>query len=117
MRVVGGFVWIAQQSDGLDHRVLRVALARVDNVVNRFHAPKVRMVGLSVLRRNPALVSVRIPEKLSVAKIATQEAELPQVVGDVLANVTNCAVRANDDLCVFVRTRLLFGWRFSACLA
>ncbi len=66
------------------------------------------MVGFAMLGGDPALVAVGITEELLVAEIAAEKAELPEVVGDVLADVADGAVRADDDLGVFVGARFLF---------
>ncbi len=41
-------------------------------------------------------------EETAVAEVATELAELPEMIGDVLADVADGAVRAHDDLLVFV---------------
>ena len=48
-----GLVGVAEQAERLDDRVLRIALARVDHVVDRRDAAEVRMVGLAVFGRDP----------------------------------------------------------------
>ena len=52
---------------------------------------------LALHRRNPA-GAVRVLPEDAVAEVRAQQAELPQVVGDVLAHVGHRAVRANNDL-------------------
>ena len=44
---------------------------------------------------------VRIPVELAVAEIATQQSELPHVVGNVFADVADGAVGAHDYFLVF----------------
>ena len=56
MRVVRGLLGVTEQPERLDHRVLRIGLARVDHVVDRRDAAEVRMVRLAVLGRDPDLV-------------------------------------------------------------
>ncbi len=45
---------------------------------------------------------VGVCEELAVAEVAAQQAELPEVIGNVLADVGDGAVGADDDLGVFV---------------
>ncbi len=73
----------------------------VDDVVDGRGAAEVRMVRLAVLGRDPALV-IGIGEERLVAEVAAEQAELPEVVGDVFADVGDGAVGADDDLGVFV---------------
>ena len=112
VRVVRRLLGVAQQPQRLDHRVLRIALPRVDDVVDRRHAAEVRMVGLAVLGRDPHLVAVGIAVEAAIAEVASQQPELPEVIRDVLADVADRAVGAHDDLRVFVGAGLASAdWR------
>src|SRR5271157_2586808 len=108
MSVVRSLLRIAEQPDGLDDGVLRIALPRVDHVVDGCHAAKMRMVSLAVLGRDPHIMPVGIAIEPAIAEVAPEEAELPQVVGDVLADIANRAIRAHDYLRVLVGTGFLF---------
>ena len=46
---------------------------------------------------------VGVCEERLVAEVLAEQAEFPEVIGDVFANVSDRAVGANDDLRVFVR--------------
>ena len=70
--------------------------------------PKCGMVGLALFGRNPALMPIRIAKELLVSEVAAQQAEFPQVVRDVFADVADGAIRAHDDFRVFVRAGLVF---------
>ena len=85
-----------------DDGVLRIALARVDHVIDCRDAAEVRMILLSLLGGDPDFVIVGIAKELVIAEVAAQQPKLPEVVGDVLADVADRAVGANDDLRVFV---------------
>src|SRR4051794_10843080 len=61
------------------------------------------MLLLTGLRRDPAIVTIRIAKELAIAEILPQQAELPQVIGDVLAGISDRSIRPHDDLVVFVR--------------
>ena len=47
-------------------------------------------------------MAVGITIEAAIAKVATQQAELPQVISDVLADIADGTVGADDDLGVFV---------------
>ena len=66
--------------------------------------PKCGWSASAVLGGDPALVPVGIVKELLVAEVAAQQAELPQVVGNVLANVAHGAIRPHNDFGVFVGT-------------
>src|SRR6516162_8255187 len=104
MRVMGGLVGIAKEANGFDHGVLGIALARVDDVVDGFDAAEVGMIGFAVLGRDPTLVVVGITEEFLVSEVAAEETELPEMIGDVFADVADGSVGAYDDLGVFVGT-------------
>ncbi len=55
---------------------------------------------------------IRIGEEGLVAEVVAEQAELPEVIGDVFADVGDGAVGADDDLGVFV-----WSSPFSACTA
>ena len=44
-------------------------------------------------------------QRTAIAEVAAQQAELPQVIGDVLADVGHGAVRAHDHLGIFIGSR------------
>ena len=71
--------------------------------------PKCGWFGLALFGRNPALVAVGIAKEFLISEVAAQQAKLPQVIGDVFADVADGAVGADDDFGVFVGAGLLFG--------
>ena len=101
VRVVVGLLGVAHAAQRLDHVGLRIGLPRVDHVVDGLRAAEVRMVLLALFRRDPALV-IGIGEERLVAEVAAQQAKLPQVIGDVFADIGDGAVGAHDHLGVFV---------------
>src|SRR5947209_18028375 len=102
MVVVFRLLLIAQATDGLDHVILRIALPRIDHVINGVHAAKTGMLRLARFCRNPYLVIVRISIEMFVAEVATKQAKLPQVIGNVFAHIGHCAIGADNDFGIFV---------------
>src|ERR1019366_1984030 len=100
--VVRGLLRITEQPEGFDHGVLRIGLTRVNDVVNRRNAAEVRMIALAVLGRNPHLPPLGIAVEFAITEVQAQQAELPKMIGNVLANVADFAVGTHDDLRVFV---------------
>ena len=115
--VVGGLgeAHAAQRGDDV---VLRVVLAGVDDVVDGVGVAEGGAAGIAGAGgRDPAGVR-RIVVELFVAEVlAGQQAELPEVVGDVLADIGDGAVGADDDLGVFVGAlRVTYPRRAARCL-
>ncbi len=100
--VVGGF-GEAHASEGGDDVVLRVVLAGVDDVVDGVGAAEGGGGGIArACGGDPAGVGGVLVE-FGVAEVfAGEQAELPEVVGDVFADVGDGAVGADDDLGIFV---------------
>ena len=74
------------------------------------------MILLALHRGNPTVVLIGIAIELAIAKIASEQAELPHVIGDVFADVTNRTVGADDDFLIFLRNLLgLLGVSFVLC--
>src|ERR1700719_2428259 len=101
MRVVIGLLVVSKPAQSFDHRILRFGLTGVDYVINFGDVAKVRMIRLALLRRNPTLVLVGIKKKLAISEILSQQAELPHVIRNVLAHVTDGAIRAHNYLLIF----------------
>ncbi|XWK71073.1 hypothetical protein RBB80_18810 [Tunturiibacter gelidiferens] len=98
---VGGF-GVAHAAKGGDDVVLRVVLAGVDDVVDGVGFAEGGVRSIAVGGGDPA-TTIGIFAKFCVAEVlAGEEAELPEVIGDVLADVGDGAVGADDDLGVFV---------------
>ena len=106
VRVVIGLFGISHAAERLDDIGLRVRLARVDDVVDRGRAAEARMVRLTRFSGDPAFV-VGIREEAFIAEVLAEQSELPKMIGNVFADVGDGAVRADDDLGIFVgRLRL-----------
>jgi len=112
-----GGLGVAEDADGLLHHLLRVGLAHVDDVVDVVPAPKVapagRSAGSAEVRsssRPSALYRTSAPDRPAasgrrpVAEVVeravgvAQEAELPELVGDVLAGVVTMPLERHQDL-------------------
>ncbi len=98
--VIGGFV-VSQPAQRFDDSVLRLRLARINDVVDFRDIAEVWMVFFALHRGNPAIMPVRITIKPAVSEVAPQQSKLPHVVSDVFANVSYGSVGANDHLLVF----------------
>ena len=101
VRVVIGGLIVSKTAQRLDDRALGLGLARVDHVIDLCHVAKVGMVRLAFAGRDPYLMLVRIAIELAITEVASQQAELPHVVGNVFANVADGAIGADDDFLVF----------------
>ena len=101
--VVGG-LGEAHAAESCDDVVLRIVLAGVDDVVDvrrrgRRRGERVSLVATVEIQQ----VWVGVLVEFRVAEVfAGEEAELPEVVGDVFADVGDGAVGADDDFGVFV---------------
>ncbi len=98
-RVIGLLV-ITQRAQAGYHNILQIRLPRVDHVVHQLAttefrpARRLRLVGAD---------KDRVTVKLSpwpIIEIFAEQAELPKLVGDVLADIGNRVVGTNDDLAV-----------------
>ena len=102
---------IAQGMEGRADYVLKVRLPRVDDRVSDRGPPERWGVGSrqSAVGSAPSLMTVGIGIERLVAEVFAQQAELPQVISDVLAHVRDRAVRAHDDLDVLAFVLELVG--------
>src|SRR5437867_2806238 len=102
MRVMVGLVIVPKPAQGFDDGALRLSLAGVNHVVNFSNIAKVRMLSLALLRRNPALMTIWIQIKLPISEVSPQQSELPHVVRDVFADISNSPIRPHNNLLVFL---------------
>ena len=112
MCVVIGLLVIPEPPQSFYHGVLRFGLTGVNDVIYLGNIAEVGMVGLAVGRGYPTLVAVGIKIKLAVAEVATQQTELPQVIGDVFAYVADGSVGTHDNFLVFFGNRGVLGILF-----
>ena len=91
---------IAQRLQALSHDLLQVRLADIDDVVDPVAMTECGMDPLSLGRRSYPDIA-RLLE-MAVAEVPVEQAELPELVGDVLAGVGHRAVRADDDLVLVI---------------
>ena len=93
-----GLLVVSQRAQARDDHLLRIRLPGVDHVehfVRVAECWRARIVALA--GGDPGLVAVRMLVKAPVVEIAVEQAEFPEVVGDVLADVGDGAVGAHDD--------------------
>ena len=76
MRVTVGLLGVSHPAQCLNHVGLRVALARVDHVIDCLRSAKMRMWFITLFRGNPALM-IRITEERFIAEVLAQQSELP----------------------------------------
>src|SRR5947207_2607419 len=100
--VVGGFV-VSKAAQGLDDRVLCLSLASVNDVIDFSDIAEVRVLGLAVLGRYPALMSVGIQIKSAIAEIFSQQSELPHVKSDVFAYIADGAIGTDNHFLIIFR--------------
>src|SRR5439155_7658232 len=96
-----------QGSDPAPHDLLRIRLARVDDVINGGAAAKMRMHAIRSVkgligRGYPDRVTVSIDTKWLEEKIEAQVAQFPKLIGNVFARVGDGAVRTDNYLVGFV---------------
>src|SRR5215510_5171880 len=92
-------VVVAERTERLLEQLLQVRLANIDHVVCGRGASKMRRRALGGLgRRGPERGSIELPAEASIEEVATQETEFPELIGDVLADVRDGTVRADDHL-------------------
>src|SRR5262249_46599427 len=95
---------------GYDY-LLGINLARIDHgedivgVAERGRAGIVAVTG-----GNPGFVAIGMGVKTAVVKIAAEQSEFPEVVGDVFSDVGDGAVGAYDDFCVDQLLVFFFGF-------
>src|ERR1700690_3504663 len=102
MGVVISLLAVAESAQRFNDGVLRFGLPGIDHVVNLRHIAKMRMIGLAIRRRDPAVMPVGIAGEPAISEIAPQQPKLPQVVGDVFADIAHGSVRSYNDFLVFL---------------
>ena len=99
MNRVLGLARVAERAERLAEQRLQVHLPRVDHVVD----PRRVAEGGRVTRRRSPTSSTRATRppacvgEAAIQEVAAEQAELPELVGDVFADVGDDAVRSHDD--------------------
>src|SRR5579859_2076206 len=106
MMIVIRLLFVAQPAQGLDHIVLRITLARIDHVIDGAYTAEMLRSGITTLGGNPDLVSIGIAIKPAIAKIPPQPPKFPEVIRNVLTNIGDRAVRADNHLGIFIRSAI-----------
>ena len=111
VREMDGVFRLLRMSEGpqrLAEQRLQIHLPRVDHVVDAGGAAERRGIRLAIGgRRRPQDVAIGLRRETVIAKVATEQAELPELVRNVFADVGDDAVGADDH----------FFARFLICLA
>jgi hypothetical protein len=120
--VVGLFV-VSQGAQPGDDYLLRVGLARIDDVENIMRMAEGWGAGIVALAGgDPGLVAVGMFMKTPVMKVAVEEAELPKMMRNVFADISNRAGGAHDNFCFsffgrfFRRCFRIFSGGFRFCI-
>ncbi len=95
---VVGFLGVAERAQPRNHDLLRIGLARIDHVedfVRVAESGRVRIVAFA--GGDPGLVAVGMLVETVIVKIALEQAEFPEMMRDVFADVGDRAVRAHDN--------------------
>ena len=88
----------SERAQSMLHHHLRIGLARINHVVNTLgmaECGRVKIAGRII--GDPIHASAGVSVKVLVIKITRQQSELPQVIGDILADVGDCAVGADNN--------------------
>src|SRR5438128_5432963 len=103
---------MSERPQRLAQQSLQVHLPRVDDVVDPARVPEGWRRGIAVIRGGrPERATARLASEEAIVKVAPEQAELPELIGEALANVRHDAIRPDDDLftSVFGPSRLFFG--------
>ena len=103
--IVVGLFGETHAAQCLDHVVLRIGLARVDDVIDGIRVSEMRQSGcrlVVVLGGDPAAIAVGIDMEQVIAEVEAKLVELPQVIRDVFADVADGAIGAHNHLGFFI---------------
>src|SRR5438093_9868246 len=90
---------MSERPQRLAQQGLQVHLPRVDDVVDPARVPEGRHRGIAVLRGGrPERATARLASEEAIVKVAPEQAELPELIREVLANVRHDAIRPDDNL-------------------
>ena len=95
---VVGFFGVPERAQARDHHLLRIRLPRIDHVEHFMRVAERGRAGIVRFRiGGPDFVAVGMRVEAAVVKIAAEQAEFPEMVRDVFADVGDRAGRAHDD--------------------
>ena len=94
-------IGVSKTAQSFNHVCLGIGLAAVNDVVDCLRASEIGMRRLTHFGRDPAHVVV-VGKEGRVAEVPAKQAKLPQVIGDVLADIGNGSVGTDDHLGVFI---------------
>src|SRR5580765_7871652 len=94
-----GFLRVSECPERLTEQRLEIRLTRVDDVEDPRRMTKWRCARLAAGRRGrPERATIGLLGKAAIVEVLAEESELPELVGDVLADVGDDAVGTDDDL-------------------
>ena len=91
----------AKRAEGRRDDALDIGLPRVNHRVGSANAAEARRFRVARDGGAPRRPAAGILVKPPVAKVLPQQPEFPEVIGNVLSDVGDCAVRAHKDLRLF----------------
>ena len=96
-----GLVVIPQAAQTGHNDILQIGLAGVDHVVHTGAGAEVALGIGGLVRGDPQGAPIRVGVERTVVKILAEQAELPKLVGDVLADVGDGPIGPHDHLALF----------------
>src|SRR5687767_9339449 len=95
MRTLSRF-GMSGRDERLLQELLQIRLAHIDHVIDVRGAPKVRVIVVAARRTGGPQRAVRPRRELPILEVTAEQAQLPELIRDVLADVGHDSVRAND---------------------
>src|SRR5580700_4425787 len=93
-----GLFGVAEGSQSCRDHLLRIRLPRIHHVEDFVGVAERRRACVATLAcGDPGFVAIGMRVKALVVKIAVEEAELPEMVGDVFSDVRDSAIGSDDD--------------------
>src|ERR1051325_10609776 len=92
-----GALRVTDRNQRLLQQLLQVRLPDVDDVIHIRGPTEERMAALPATRTRCPQRPLRAALEYAVLKILAEQSKLPELIGDVLPDVGNDAIRADDD--------------------
>src|SRR5262249_37790048 len=101
---------VSKRAQRLAEKRLEVHLPGIDDVVDAARMAEGRVRRLAVARCcRPERVACLLRGKQSILKVAAEQTEFPELIGDVLADIGDDAVRSDDHLLAGLAVLALWG--------
>src|SRR5262245_50956094 len=106
LRVPDGYQCLLEQ-------LLKVRLSNVDHVVHVRRTAVARVVGKAICAGGRPQRTIRSFREDTILKITSQQPELPELIGDVLADVSDDPIGPYDDFFSLLDVVLGLRWRLA----